>query len=212
MRIIRQRTPDWEAARLGKATASRIADVIATTRSSGYAASRANYAAQLISERLTGVKGEAFESAAMRWGQEKEAEALEVYAFEEDADVAQVGFLDHPTIAMAGASPDGLVSDDGLVEIKCPLTATHIETLLGQAPPSRYLAQMQWQMAVTGRAWCDFVSYDPRLPREMRLFIRRIERNDHLIKDLEREVERFLREIDQVIGKLESLRSDAEAA
>ena len=211
MRIIRQRTAEWEMARLGKATASRIADVIARTKS-GYAASRANYAAQLISERLTGVKAEAFESAAMRWGQEKEAEALEVYAFEEDADVTQVGFLDHPRIQMAGASPDGLVADDGLIEIKCPLTATHIETLLGQAPPSRYLAQMQWQMAVSGRAWCDFVSYDPRLPLSMRLFVRRIPRDDRLIAELEREVVRFLSEIDQVIAKLENLAPQAEAA
>ncbi len=108
MRIVRQRTAEWESARLGKATASRIAEVIAKTKS-GYAASRANYAAQLICERLTGVKAEAFESAAMRWGVEKETEALELYAFEQDADVVQVGFLDHPKIAMAGASPDGLV-------------------------------------------------------------------------------------------------------
>jgi len=135
MRIVRQRTAEWESARLGKATASRIAEVIAKTKS-GYAASRANYAAQLICERLTGVKADAFESAAMRWGVEKESEALELYAFEQDADVTQVGFLDHPKIAMAGASPDGLVADDGLVEIKCPLTATHIETLLGQARPA----------------------------------------------------------------------------
>jgi putative phage-type endonuclease len=210
MRITRQRTPDWEAARLGKATASRIADVIASTKS-GYAASRANYAAQLISERLTGVKAEAFESAAMRWGQEKEGEALEVYAFEQDADVTQVGFLDHPAVPMAGASPDGLVGDDGLVEIKCPLTATHIETLLG-APPARYVAQMQWQMAVTGRLWCDFVSYDPRLPLPMRLFVRRIARDDRLITELEREVGTFLAEIDAVIAKLQSLALEAEAA
>jgi putative phage-type endonuclease len=204
MRITRQRTPDWEAARLGKATASRIADIIASTKS-GYAASRANYAAQLICERLTGVKAEAFESAAMRWGQEKEGEALEVYAFEQDADVTQVGFLDHPTVPMAGASPDGLVGDAGLVEIKCPLSATHIETLLGQAPPGRYVAQMQWQMAVTGRLWCDFVSYDPRLPLDMRLFVRRIARDERMIASLEREVATFLSEIDAVIGKLKGL-------
>jgi putative phage-type endonuclease len=211
MRITRQRTPDWEAARLGKATASRIADVIASTKS-GYSASRANYAAQLISERLTGVKAEAFESAAMRWGQEKEAEALDVYAFERDAEITQVGFLDHPTVPMSGASPDGLVGDDGLVEIKCPLTATHIETLLGQAPPARYVAQMQWQMAVTGRLWCDFVSYDPRLPLPMRLFVRRIARDDRRIAELEHEVGRFLAEIDAVIGKLKSLALEAQAA
>ena len=211
MRIVRQRTAEWESARLGKATASRIAEVVARTKS-GYGASRANYAAQLICERLTGVKAEAFESAAMRWGVEKESEALELYAFEQDADVVQVGFLDHPKIAMAGASPDGLVGDGGLVEIKCPLTATHIETLLGQAPPGRYLAQMQWQMAVAGRLWCDFVSYDPRLPLPMRLFVRRIERDDRMIAELEREVARFLSEIDAVIAKLESLNAEAQAA
>jgi len=204
VRVIQQRTAEWEKARLGKATASRIADVIARTKS-GYGASRANYAAQLISERLTGTKAESFESPAMRWGQEKEVEALELYAFEADAEVVQVGFLAHPRIAMAGASPDGLAGEAGLVEVKCPLTATHIETLLGQAPPARYLAQMQFQMAVTGRAWCDFVSYDPRLPLPMRLFIRRLERDERLIGELEREVERFLFEIDQVIGKLQSL-------
>jgi len=211
MRLIAQRTAEWEKARLGKATASRIADIIARTKS-GYGASRANYAAQLISERLTGVKADAFESPAMRWGVEKETEALRLYAFEEDADVIQVGFLDHPRLAMAGASPDGLVGDDGLVEVKCPLTATHIETLLGQAPPSRYLAQMQWQMAVTGRAWCDFVSYDPRLPLGMRLFIRRIERNDRLIGELEREVKGFLAEIDQTMARLGRLDLQARAA
>ena len=211
MRIIRQRTAEWEMARLGKATASRIADIIARTRS-GYSASRANYAAQLISERLTGVKQDAFESPAMRWGQEKESEALEVYAFEQDAEVIQVGFLEHPRIAESGASPDGLVGEEGLIEVKCPLTATHIETLLGQAPPARYLAQMQWQMAVTGRLWCDFVSYDPRLPLPMRLFRRRIARDDRLITELEREVSRFLSEIDQVIAKLKSLALEAEAA
>ncbi len=156
------------------------------------------------------MKAEAFESAAMRWGAEKEAEALELYAFEQDADVTQVGFLDHPKIAMAGASPDGLVGEDGLVEIKCPLTATHIETLLGQA--AVMLSQMQWQMAVTNRRWCRASSPDPRLPSDMRLFVRRIARDDRMIASLEREVGTFLAEIDAVIGKLTSLALEAQAA
>ena len=211
MKMLKQRTPEWEAARLGKATASRIADVIAKTKS-GYAASRANYAAELVCERLTGAKAEAYESPAMRWGAEKEAEALALYAFEQDADVTLIGFLDHPKIAMSGASPDGLVGDVGLVEVKCPMTATHIETLLGQAPQTRLLAQMQWQMAVSGRAWCDFVSYDPRLPLPMRLFVRRIQRETALITALEREVRTFLAEVEATVDRLSGLSTISEAA
>jgi putative phage-type endonuclease len=211
MRMLAQRTSEWEAARLGKATASRIGDVIAKTKSD-YAASRANYAAELVCERLTGMRAETFESPAMRWGAEKEAEALELYAFEQDAEVTQIGFLDHPRIAMAGASPDGLVGDVGLVEIKCPMTATHIESLLGQAPPAKYLAQIEWQMAVTGRLWCDFVSYDPRLPLDMRLLVRRIARDEALVAALEREVTAFLAEVEATVGRLLGSSPISEAA
>jgi hypothetical protein len=127
-----QRTPEWRAARLGKATSSRIADIIAQTKT-GYSTSRANYAAQLVCERLTGVAAETFFNAAMAWGLEKEPEARRLYAFDYDALVIQPGFLDHPTVAMSGASPDGLVGADGLLEVKCPITATHIDTVLGPA-------------------------------------------------------------------------------
>jgi putative phage-type endonuclease len=197
-----QRSPDWTRARLGKATASRIADVVATTRSGGYATSRANYAAELACERLTGRPAETYVSAAMRWGVEKEPEARQLYAFVFDAPVQAVGFLDHPTLAMAGASPDGLVGDDGLIEIKCPISATHFETLIGRSAPTRYITQMQWQMAVTGRAWCDYVSYDPRLPFDLQLFVQRIARDEARIAGLEREVRSFLDEVDALVAFL----------
>ncbi|MFI4989110.1 MAG: lambda exonuclease family protein [Alphaproteobacteria bacterium] len=206
-----QRTAAWYAARLGKATASRIADIVARTKS-GYSTSRANYAAQLVCERLTGVQAEAFVSSAMAWGVEKEPEAQRLYEFEHDVEVLKMGFIDHPSIVMSGASPDGLVGDVGLIEVKCPLTATHIDTLMGRSVPGRYVTQMQWQMAVTGRQWCDFVSYDPRLPLHLRLFVSRVHRDVAVIADLEQEVAAFLAEVDATLAKLDGLASQAEAA
>lgn len=192
--IIEQRSPEWFAARLGKVTASRVADVCARTKS-GYSASRANYMAELLCERLTGEAREGFSSAAMQWGTDIEPEARDTYAFVTDVTVGQVGFVPHPTIPDAGASPDGLVDDDGLVEIKCPNTATHIETLLGAPIDDKYMKQMHWQMACTGRRWCDFVSYDPRLPGGMQIHMRRVNANQALIDELEAEVSKFLREL-----------------
>lgn len=203
MSEIIQGSAEWFAARAGRVTASRVADVVAKTKT-GYSASRANYAAQLIAERLTGEVAESYTNAAMQHGTDTEPEARAAYAFYADCDVTEVGFVPHPTVAMSGASPDGLVGEDGLVEIKCPNTATHIDTLLGGSVPSKYATQMLWQMATTGRRWCDFVSYDPRLPESMRLFVRRIERDDKQIEELEREVVAFLAEID---AKVEALRS-----
>ena len=136
-----QGTPEWHAIRLGKVTASRVADVMAKTKT-GYGASRANYMAELIAERLTGAPAERYTNAAMQWGTDKEPEARALYEFLTDAAVAQIGFVAHPTISMSGASPDGLVGYDGLVEIKCPNTATHIDTLLGVSGPSKYMLQM----------------------------------------------------------------------
>jgi putative phage-type endonuclease len=206
-----QRSDEWRAARLGKATGSRIADIVAKTKS-GYSTSRANYGAQLVCERLTGVAAESFVSPAMAWGVEKEPEARRLYEFEHDIEVEKVGFLDHPRIAMSGASPDGLIGDTGLIEVKCPLTATHIDTLIGQSIPGRYVTQMQWQLAVTGRLWCDFVSYEPRLPINLRLFVRRVHRDDRAIAELEREVAAFLAEVEQTIARLQGLIRPAQAA
>lgn len=204
-----QRSPDWYAARLGKATASRIADIVAKTKT-GYSTSRANYLAELLCERLTGVTAESYVSPAMQWGTDKEQEALSLYEFRADETLEPVGFVDHPTIAMSGASPDGLVGDRGLVEVKAPLTATHLDTLLGRSVPGRYQTQIQWQLACTGRAWCDFVSYDPRVPPHLRLFMQRIPRNAAVIEDLEREVRAFLVELDAKIKALDAY--DAKAA
>lgn len=200
----------WLRERLGKVTASRVADVIAKTKT-GYSASRANYAAQLIAERLTGETQESYTNAAMAWGNEKEPEARSAYAFQIGVEVEEVGFVAHPTIGMTGASPDGLVGLDGLVEIKCPNTATHIETLTGQSVPSKYVTQMLWQMACTGRQWCDFVSYDPRMPPSMALFIKRVDRDEERIAELEEEVRRFLSEVDEKVATLRGLYERAAA-
>lgn len=201
--MIVQGTPEWFAARCGRVTASRVCDVVARTKT-GWGASRANYMAQLIAERLTGDVAESYTNGAMQWGTDNEPDARRAYEFRADAEVTEIGFAPHPTIDMAGASPDGLVGADGLVEIKAPNTATHIDTLLGQKVPEKYVTQMQFQMACTGRKWCDFVSYDPRLPEAMRLFIRRVERDDDRIAELEREVGTFLAELD---NKVQALRT-----
>jgi putative phage-type endonuclease len=205
--MIEQGSVEWHQQRLGKVTASRISDVVARTKT-GWGASRANYAAQLIAERLTGAVADSYTNGAMQWGQEKEAEAADAYAFYRNANLLAVGFVDHPEIAMSGASPDRLIGDDGLIEIKCPNTATHIETLLGAHIPTKYMLQMQWQMDCTGRAWCDFVSYDPRMPEHMRLHVERVERDDNQLADLRKLVREFLSEID---AKERALQSRFEA-
>jgi len=199
-----QRSPEWFAARCGKATASRVADIVARTKTGGWGASRANYAAQLVAERLTGVPAETFTNAAMQWGCDTEAEARRAYCFRQDVDVMEVGFVDHPRIGMSGASPDGLIGEDGLLELKCPNTSTHIATLLGQSVPAKYLHQIQWQLACSGRDWCDFASYDPRLPESMRLFAVRVPRDDELIKQLEQDVSDFLTEVAATVEELRS--------
>lgn len=205
-----QRSVEWFAARCGKATASRIADVVARTKS-GWGASRANYAAQLVTERLTGMAEEGFSNTAMQWGTEKEPDARDAYSFRCGEDVAECSFFDHPAIIMSGASPDGLIGDDGLLEIKCPTSATHISTLLGQSVPSKYNTQIQWQIACTGRSWCDFVSYDPRLPESMRLFVQRVHRDHTYITELEAFVIDFLDEVDRTVASLRAIyERDAE--
>ena len=202
---MQQGTTEWFMARLGKVTASRVSDIIARTKS-GYSTSRQNYLAQLVVERMTQKPTETFTNAAMQWGTDTEPLARAAYEIAFDLMVTEVGFVDHPNIAMAGASPDGLVKDDGLIEIKCPNTATHIETLLNDTIKSEYKTQMQWQMACTGRKWCDFVSYDPRMPENLRIFVQRVERNDVYIKMLEGEVRTFLEEINRKVEILRNIK------
>jgi len=201
-----QGTEEWFTIRIGKVTASRVADVIAKTKT-GYSATRDNYMAQLVCERLTGQKGESFTNAAMQHGTDTEPLARAAYEALRDVLVDEVGFVPHPSIIMAGASPDGLVGEDGLLEIKCPNTATHIETLLSQSVPGKYNTQMQFQMACTGRQWCDFVSFDNRLPDKLQLFVKRVPRDNEFIKQMEDEVVKFLNELDIKIAQLMELKN-----
>lgn len=198
-----QRTDEWFSARLGCVTASRTADVMAKTKS-GYSASRANYMAQLITERLTGQPAEGFSSAAMQWGTDTEPQARMAYELMTGETVQETGFVLHPSIKFFGASPDGLVGSDGLLEIKCPNTSTHIDTLLADKVPSKYLTQMHVQMICTGRNWCDFVSFDPRLPGDMSFWMQRVHRDDAFCKEIETEVSSFL---DELGTKIQQLRS-----
>ena len=198
---VEQGTPEWFAARLGNVTASRVADVIAKTKS-GYSASRENYMAQLICERMTGTVAESYTNAAMQWGTETEPLARAAYESYADVLVDEVGYIAHPTIERAGASPDGLVGVFGLLEIKCPNTATHIDTLISEQVPTKYITQMQWQMSCTGRTWADFVSFDPRLPSGLQMFVKRVEFDAEYVAMLKEEVIKFLAELDAKISKL----------
>jgi len=199
-----QRTDEWYHARCGCVGASRIADIMATTKS-GPSASRKNYMAELLCERLTGESPEHFESAAMKWGTDTEPLARSAYEIETGQMVEETGFVLHPSIKMFGASPDGLVGDSGGLEIKCPNTATHIETLLGSTIDSRYMYQMQTGMACTGRKWWDFVSFDPRLPGKLQFHLRRVMRDDAVIEAIEKAVVLFLEELDEMVERLRKL-------
>jgi len=199
--MLEQRTDEWFATRAGKVTASSLYKVVAKTKT-GWGADRANYHAQLVAERLTGKPSDSFSNAAMQWGIDQEAAAREAYANLIGDAVAEIGFVDHPRLEWSGASPDGLVGFDGLVEIKCPNTATHIATLTGAEIDKKYRLQMQWQMICTGRDWCDFVSFDPRMPPEMQLHVRRVDRDDHLLAELEQDVSAFLAEVAATVEQL----------
>jgi len=205
MRIIEcsQGTPEWHAARCGKVTASRVADIIRKTKS-GPSKMRETYMGELIAERLSGVQEEGFTSKAMQHGKETEDVAAETYAFMHGVEVSKVGFVLHPRIDVAGASPDRIVGEDGILEIKCPNTSTHIATLLGAAIDPDYQVQIQWELACTGRQWCDFISFDPRLPAEMQMFTQRVMRAPIVIADLERAVKAFLTELDERMNALVS--------
>lgn len=197
-----QRTAEWFAQRLGKVTASKVADVIARTKS-GYSASRENYLAQLVVERFTGQPTESYTNAAMQWGTDQEPFARAAYENATGVLVEECGLVLHPEISDSGASPDGLVGDDGLIEIKCPSTATMIETLLDDKIPGKYITQMQWQMACTGRQWCDFVCFDPRMPEGLQLYIKRVDRDDAYIADLASEIRKFLAEVEAKVDALQ---------
>jgi putative phage-type endonuclease len=196
-----QGSAEWAAARAGLVTASRIDDVLAKIKS-GEAASRRDYKAQILAERLTGVPQEdGYINAEMQWGIDNEIYARGAYQVAKDIDVDPVGLILHPTIERSAASPDG-VAGEGLVEIKCPKTATHLQYLLAGEAPTKYQPQMLWQMACAECSWVDFVSYDPRLPERLQLFVVRFHRDDKRIKEMETEVLAFLAEVDQMLERL----------
>ena len=196
-----QGSAEWLAARAGCLTASAIADMIAKTKT-GEAASRANLRARLVAERLTGIPQDGFSNAAMQWGNEQEPFARAAYEIHSGNLVDQTGLVMHPSIPYAGASPDGLIDDCGLVEIKCPNTATHIKYLLSGDAPKEYQPQMLWQMECTERKWCDFVSFDPRMPSHLQLFVVRFDRDEGRLNDVRAEAVKFLAEVDSMINQL----------
>jgi len=199
--MIAQGTPEWFAQRLGHVTASMMSYVLAVGKG-GEALTRKNYRLQLVAERMSGVVAESFSSSAMEWGTATEPLARMQYEAHAGVLVDLAPFCTHPTIKWLGASPDGFVHD-GLLEIKCPNTQTHLGYRLENQCPPRYVAQVQCQLWVTGRDWADFVSFDPRLPERLQLFVFRVQRDDRLIKDMEAETIKFLSEVQETINKLE---------
>ncbi|MCK1459195.1 YqaJ viral recombinase family protein [Bradyrhizobium sp. 2] len=206
-----QGTEEWRRARAGSLGASRLHEAVARTKT-GYGASRANIMAELICERLTGAPADKFVTAAMQAGTETEPEARDAYSFYTGQTVRQVGLIRHRSIEQSHASPDGLIGDDGMLEIKCPQPAAHMETLLTQKIPEKYVTQMMWQMACSGRKWVDYVSYNPSFPENLRLFIRRVPRDDKRINDLETEIAGFLLEMAVKLSELNSIYGEKEAA
>ncbi len=197
-----QGSPEWLQARVGLVTASRVSDVIAKTKS-GPSASRAGYMGELVAEILTGQSAESgFVNDDMRRGIELEPAARFAYEVKHGQIVEQCSLVFHPTLR-AGASPDGLVGDVGLVEIKCPRTHVHIEYLESGRPPTKYLPQMAWQCICTERAWCDFASFDPKMPERLQLFVARYTPDLGYLRELEAEVTAFIAEVD---AKVEALR------
>jgi putative phage-type endonuclease len=195
-----QGSPEWLAARAGSLGASQVADALAKTQK-GWGASRANIAAQLVTERITGRPVEAFKNAAMQRGTDLEPQARAMYAFQTGLDVAECGMVLHHSIEGTHCSPDGIVGD-GLVELKCCGAARHIELLTGSAPEDRYVKQVNWQMACTGLEWCDLAYFHPDFPAEMQLHVVRYERDDDVIASLEADVSAFLAEVDATVADL----------
>lgn len=206
---IEQRSPEWYEARLGKATASRFKDILAKI-GRGEAAARRNYRAQLVVERITGQQAERFTSSYMEWGTETEDLARITYELRSGNRVEQVGFIEHPDIA-AGASPDGLIGKDGALEIKCMNTANHIDVLRNQSVLPEYIPQIQGQLWITRRKWCDFVSFEPTMPANAQIFIERVYRDDAFIKNLLVETSLFLHEVDDDMKFLLNYKAPAPA-
>ena len=206
---INQGTEEWKLLRCGKVTASRIPDVMNFLKNGKEGGDRAKYKIQIVTEMLTGVPYEyALDTAAMRWGREQEPFARFAYAKYRGCTVDQIAFAYHPTIELAGASPDGLVGKNGLVEIKCPMSSTHVQYVLADVVPDDYRYQIIWQLAcMPEREWVDFISFDPRTKDNLRLFIKRLHRDKQVeeeIKTITAGVELFLGECRSLVTQLEN--------
>ena len=200
---MKQGTPEWFDARVGCCTASRCHDAISKTKS-GWSASRERYAHELVAERLVGKAQDHFVSADMMWGIEQEPRARAAYEFVNNLTVEEVGSVPHPSIQWFSASPDGLVGKDGLVEIKCPKTTTMISTVLSGEIPKNYITQMLCQLACTGRKWCDFLMFDPRVPPANQLWVKRYEPEPEIIAQLEESVQLFLLDVEVILKTFQS--------
>lgn len=201
---------EWFAIRCGCVTASRVAEALSFLKKGGSSAEREKYKWELLTETVTGKPVEHYVSPYMDEGRENEPLARTGYELARDVEVEQIGYAHHPRINRTGASPDGLVGNDGLVEIKCPKTDTHLKYLLGGVVPEEYIPQMMWQMACTGRKWCDFVSYDRRVPEDLSLFVVRLERDEKVIAEMEAGVEQFISELNAMCDKLLKRNQDLE--
>jgi putative phage-type endonuclease len=210
--MLQQGTDEWRMARVGSVGASDAPKVVRRTKT-GYSADRANLMADKLLERLTNRPVEIYKSPAMLRGLQFEPEARLRYMIQKNVEVEEAGLDPHPRIKGAHASPDGIVAGGfGLVEIKCPLAAAHLDTLLTQSISNDYIVQMQWQMACTGRPWVDYVSYNPDFPPAMQLWVQRVLRDPPEILNLEGEITRFVRELEQKLDKLQRSYGYAEAA
>lgn len=202
---IEQRSDEWYAARCGSLGASAIADALSKTKEGKPGSTSLNLRAKLVVERLTGIQEDGFKSGAMQHGIDNEDAARMAYEAHTGEFVTQVGLYKHPNLNGTHASPDGLVGEDGLVEIKCPNSATHIETLKTGKIPTKYQYQMQWQMRCTDRQWCDYVSFDPRLPDHLKLWVKRVYRDNVKLAELEASVEEFLDGVQQDLDALSKI-------
>ena len=200
--MIEQGSELWLMQRRGHLSASRLHDAVTKGARGSYSAKRADIMWTLIEERITGQAAPHFVTADMQHGIDTEPQAKAAYAFLTDRAIADAPYVPHAYIPMTGASPDGYVEDDGLIEIKCPKTKTHLQTLAAKQVPPQYITQMQWQMECTWRHWCDFVSFDPRLPVEYQIWIQRVQRDDAMIEMLKDEITKFEDEINTLMESL----------
>lgn len=211
LHFMEQRSKEWFEIRVGKVTASNVSALVNKTKAGKWGTGAITYQAQLVTELLTGQYND-FVSPAMEWGMYTEPQAQAAYSFfVSNEPIKPIGFADHPTIKGAGASPDGLVGSNGGVEIKCPNTVNHMKTLLADTVPKEHIVQMQWQMACTGRQWCDFVSFDPRMGSGLDLFVKRVERDNEHIAKLEELVTDFVAETNVIVDRLLSIRNQEAA-